>query len=147
MRKRPNLCHELLNEDENSALKGRRREVAQHLAQGASYAVVAKLLYLSPETVRSYAREIYEKAGVSSRREYLNCFYAGSHSPSPALQGLSRRETQVAHCLAAGMTRSQTGTHLGLSGETVKAYARSVFNKLGVNSRDDLYLLAHSSQS
>lgn len=146
MGKRASLCQELLGADENAVLKGRRREVARHLSQGASYAVVAKLLYLSPETVRSYAREIYEKVGVSSRREYLNYFHAGPSFPNPALEGLSRREAQVAHCLAAGMTRGQTGTHLGLSSETVKAYTRSVYNKLGVSSRDDLYLLAHATQ-
>ncbi|MEC4174957.1 helix-turn-helix transcriptional regulator [Adlercreutzia sp. R7] len=139
------LDRKLSNAGGNAMLKGRRREVAWHLSQGASYAVVAKLLYLSPETVRGYAREIYERAGVSSRREYLNFFHADTLASNPTLRGLSQREAQVANCLAAGMTRSQTGTHLGLSSETVKSYARSIFNKLGVSSRDDLYLLTHSS--
>lgn len=144
MRERTDLDRKLSTADGNATLQGRRKEVAWHLSQGASYAVVAKLLYLSPETVRSYAREIYEKAGVSSRREYLNFFHTDILASNPTLRGLSRREAQVANCLAAGMTRSQTGTHLGLSSETVKSYARSVFNKLGVSSRDDLYLLTHS---
>lgn len=47
----------------------RERQVIEQLARGFSYDDVARVLDISPNTVRSYIRTIYEKLDVSSKTE------------------------------------------------------------------------------
>lgn len=48
-------------------LSAREQEILGHLAEGRSAPEIAKLLYLSPATVKSHLRNLYEKLGVSDR--------------------------------------------------------------------------------
>jgi two-component system nitrate/nitrite response regulator NarL len=48
-------------------LSAREREVLQHIAAGRSAPEIAKLLHLSPATVKSHLQALYEKLGVSER--------------------------------------------------------------------------------
>ncbi|MDT5102418.1 MAG: hypothetical protein QOC76_6155 [Mycobacterium sp.] len=48
-------------------LSDREAEILALIAQGKSNADVARLTYLSPNTVKSYIRSIYRKIGVESR--------------------------------------------------------------------------------
>lgn len=134
------------------SLSNREREVAACLVEGASYASTARLLCLSPATVHSHAKRIYRKAGVHSRHELMERCQPGRRCGARALPleaaagPLAPREQDVAACLTQGMTRRQAAQHLGLSPETVKAYARSLFCKLGIRSRDELFELAHSER-
>jgi DNA-binding NarL/FixJ family response regulator len=50
-------------------LSDRESEVLALITQGLSNADVARLTYLSPNTVKSYIRSIYRKIGVSSRTQ------------------------------------------------------------------------------
>jgi DNA-binding CsgD family transcriptional regulator len=50
-----------------AALSRREREVAELVAQGATNQAIADALYLSVKTVESHLRNIFAKAGVSSR--------------------------------------------------------------------------------
>lgn len=50
-------------------LSDRESEVLALITQGKSNADVAKLTYLSPNTVKSYIRTIYRKIGVDSRTQ------------------------------------------------------------------------------
>lgn len=50
-------------------LSDRESEVLALITQGKSNADVAKLTYLSPNTVKSYIRTIYRKIGVASRTQ------------------------------------------------------------------------------
>ena len=50
-------------------LTGREADVLGHLQAGRSNGEIAAALHLSVETVRTHARNIYRKLGVSSRRE------------------------------------------------------------------------------
>jgi DNA-binding NarL/FixJ family response regulator len=49
--------------------------------------------------------------------------------------GLSEREVEVLHLVAEGLTDAQVADRLSLSPRTVSQHLRSVYNKLGVNSR------------
>lgn len=51
------------------AVTERERQVIEQLARGLSYAQVGAVLDISPNTVRSYIRTIYEKLAVSSKTE------------------------------------------------------------------------------
>lgn len=58
---------------------------------------------------------------------------AGSRPHYPA--GLSPREVEVLRLVAQGLTDAEVGERLFLSPRTVGSHLRSVYNKLGVNSR------------
>jgi DNA-binding CsgD family transcriptional regulator len=55
-----------------------------------------------------------------------------------ALDGLSRREREVARLLVAGYSGVNVAAISGLSEHTVKTYVRRLYAKLGVNRRADL---------
>jgi two-component system nitrate/nitrite response regulator NarL len=49
------------------ALTPREQEILVHVAQGRTAPEIAKLLYLSPATVKGHLQAVYEKLGVSDR--------------------------------------------------------------------------------
>ncbi len=53
----------------SEGLSDRESEVLALITQGMSNADVARLTYLSPNTVKSYIRSIYRKIGVTSRTQ------------------------------------------------------------------------------
>lgn len=52
-----------------SPLSEREREILQFLSQGMNYRSVAEKLFLSPHTVKTHIKNIYEKLQVNSRAE------------------------------------------------------------------------------
>ena len=52
---------------ERPGLSAREREILGHIAEGRSAPEIAKLLFLSPATVKSHLGALYEKLGVSDR--------------------------------------------------------------------------------
>lgn len=58
----------LLDESETSPeLSDREREVLQWVARGKSYAAIATILELSPDTIKTYTKRIYAKLDTSDR--------------------------------------------------------------------------------
>jgi len=53
---------------------------------------------------------------------------------------LSPREKEVARLMLKGLTMRQTAAHLGIAESTVNSYCGSLYKKLGVNSRTELFL-------
>jgi DNA-binding CsgD family transcriptional regulator len=51
----------------NDALSERERKVAQHYASGANYKEIATMLHVSPATVRSHLRNVFQKLGVTNK--------------------------------------------------------------------------------
>lgn len=60
---------------------------------------------------------------------------------------LSKRELEVVHCLAQGLTNREIAERLGLSQHTIKNYLFRIFDKLGVSSRIELLFLTLSQAS
>jgi len=54
---------------------------------------------------------------------------------------LSRREMEVVHSLAQGLTNREIAERLGLSQHTIKNYLFRIFDKLGVSSRLELLFM------
>ena len=53
----------------------------------------------------------------------------------PPDDGLSAREREVMSLIAGGHTNGQIAAHLFLAEKTVKNHVRSIYSKLGVDSR------------
>jgi DNA-binding NarL/FixJ family response regulator len=53
----------------------------------------------------------------------------------PEASPLGKREAEVAHLVAEGLSNKQIGARLFISEHTVDSHIRSILNKLGVNSR------------
>lgn len=63
------------------------------------------------------------------------------HTPSLDDTNLSPREKQVVLLLLQGMTLRQVAPELGLTVSTVSTYSKTIYKKLGINSRAELFLL------
>ena len=66
--------HEVLasNAGESCGLTPREEEVLACLLEGRSYESVGRVLFISSSTVKTHARHIYEKMGVSNRDEMID---------------------------------------------------------------------------
>lgn len=79
-------------------LSARERQVIQHLAEGMTNREIAKVLELSPHTVKNYLFRIFDKLGVSSRTEllYLTMNTAQGQAIASGLTGADMDERAVA---------------------------------------------------
>lgn len=66
-------------EDEKvkNALSERESDVIHELKKGSSYAEIGKTLFISTETVRRHATNIYAKLDVKNRMQAVNKFFDG----------------------------------------------------------------------
>ncbi|MEO8147259.1 MAG: response regulator transcription factor [Bacteroidia bacterium] len=59
-------------DDSVNSLSARQKEIIHLLAQGMFYKEISERLFLSPMTVRTHIRNIYEKLHVNSKTEAIN---------------------------------------------------------------------------
>ena len=60
----------------------------------------------------------------------------GSHNP-PLDQRLTPREHEILQCIGDGLTNRQIAEHLTVALSTVKWYVRQIYNKLGIDNREE----------
>ena len=78
------------------------------------------------------AAEVFDAIGAS-----LDARLAQGDAPAPTLPaGLTEREAEVLRLVAAGLSNAEAAEQLYLSRRTVEQHMRSIFNKLGVSSRN-----------
>ena len=90
---------------------------------------------------------VYQGQVWASSREMALALDALASAPivravnAHGLSLLSKRELQVVHCLAEGLSNRQIAERLKLSQHTVKNHLFRVFDKLGVSSRIELLFM------
>jgi DNA-binding NarL/FixJ family response regulator len=67
---------------ETYGVTARESEVATLLAQGCSNAEIAATMVVSPYTVQDHIKSLFEKTGVSSRRELVARIFLDDYMPS-----------------------------------------------------------------
>jgi DNA-binding NarL/FixJ family response regulator len=112
------------------------------------------------EAFRQGARGIFCRTGASAElRKCLQAVHNGQiwannsqlehiigavmQVPAPKFSKtmlLTKREEEVAHLVAAGLSNREVSEKLGLSQHTVKNYLSSVFKELGISNRTELLL-------
>ena len=104
----------------------------------------------SLETLSKCVRAVSEGQIWANGQQTLFAVEALAASPTMrtaaagGLGQLSKRELDVVHCLAEGLTNREIAERLGLSQHTIKNYLFRVFDKLGVSSRLELLYLTLS---
>ncbi|MFM9937838.1 MAG: response regulator [Novosphingobium sp.] len=64
--------------------------------------------------------------------------------PTGPLERLNQRERRIARLVARGLRNRDIGTELGIGEGTVKVYLHAMYQKLGIDNRTELALLAVS---
>ena len=59
------------------------------------------------------------------------------HPTKPSIPGLTPREGQIIAILAEGKVPKEVSSELGITYETVRAYLRSIYRKMGVRSQTE----------
>jgi DNA-binding NarL/FixJ family response regulator len=101
----------------------------------------------SLEMLSKCVRRVYEGQIWANAEQMKFAIEALAASPTVravsanGVELLSKRELEVVHCLAEGLTNRDIATRLGLSQHTIKNYLFRVFDKLGVSSRLELLSL------
>lgn len=68
----------------------------------------------------------------------------GGGSGEPEAPRLTPREMDITRLVAAGLRNKQIAYETGMAEPTVKMHLHNIFDKLGIGSRTELALLAHS---
>jgi DNA-binding CsgD family transcriptional regulator len=130
-----------------AALTARELEVLRRIGEGESTRQIARGLRISPATVYTHVRSVFQKLGVRTRGQAA-ALVAGQpnlRNPRPSqrdvlappptpFDALTRREIEVLRCMAAGLPHVAIAERLILSPNTVRTHVRSVLAKLGVSS-------------
>src|SRR3954468_18217296 len=95
-----------------------------------------RALTLAWEEGRGMTAELALAGLVSATRQNVSLAPPSAARPAtPAPVGLTRREREVLHWLAAGLTNPEIAQRLVVSQPTVNTHVASIFKKLGVTSR------------
>lgn len=78
-------------------LSPRKREIVELICQGMGRKEIAACMAVSPETIKQYTRDIYQRAGVHSAKELL-AQILGCHSLGWAAGWLSDRAASPREC-------------------------------------------------
>jgi LuxR family maltose regulon positive regulatory protein len=123
---------------------GRSLELAEpeairriYLDEGAPIAALLKLLHQSQEVplrLRDYAQELLEALDASSREALAHRVPAPT---SERAEPLTRREQQVLHLIAVGLSGPEIAQELVVAYSTVRSHIKSIYGKLGAHSRHE----------
>ena len=127
----------------------REAEVLAQLARGRTNLEIARVLFLSPGTVRKHLERIFRKLGVHNRtdaaRRTLEGFADAAEMKAtltrlgmtslPHRLALTRRESEVLQLVSLGQSNTQIAESLGVSTSTIRRHLEHIYSKTGAHSR------------
>jgi LuxR family maltose regulon positive regulatory protein len=123
---------------------GRSLELAEpegvrriYLDEGAPVAVLLELLRQSrevPQRLRDYAQVLLKVLDSSSSEDLA---VRAPASGFGMVEPLTRRERQVLHLIAAGLSGPEIAKELVVAYSTVRSHIKRIYGKLGVHSRHE----------
>lgn len=145
----PSRSHALIGRAADAlGLSPLQRRLALAMLDEPTLEAAALSLGVGRETARDALDGVLQKAGVRRSSQLvgrlidLSCSLTETESAqgstAAVVLGLSPAEASVAERVAEGDTAEQAALILGLKSGTVKAYRRSIFEKLGINRSRDL---------
>jgi two-component system, NarL family, response regulator DegU len=96
----------------------------------------------APEVLAQAIRAVYNGEEWLSPRVTPTLLRTMRQGELTLLDDLTNRETEVLKLMALGMKNSEIADALFVTGQTIKNYVRTIFRKLGVDSRVEAVLLA-----
>ena len=116
------------------------RSVSALATDGLTNREIGERLLMSRHTVDAHLRSIYRKLGVNSRLTPINAKEGESAAQAAnrkraGMTGLTDTERSVAALATQGLTNREVAERLFMSRYTVDSHLRSIYRKLGVNSR------------
>lgn len=103
--------------------------------------------YLTKNTsfskIKEHIKEVAAGGGAMSAGialQVMKHFQKNINSP------LTRRETEILECIAAGQSRTKIAAALFIDKETVKSHIKNIYHKLDVNSRDEAIKVARDGK-
>ncbi len=127
-------------------LTARELEVASMAAEGFTSLTIAQALSLSERTVQGHLRRAMRALDVRSRAA-LPAALASLPEVGPTAvptAELTRRQTEVAGLVRAGLSNAEIAAALGISVKTVEKHVAMIFDRWGVSSRTAVARLARS---
>ena len=115
---------------------------------------IAGTMYITESTIKTHARSIYAKLGVSSKRQLIDFYRSTNKNADPfnkdnkepnlpvekafytiIAEPITKTEAIVLHKMLSGMTNKEIATHLGISVNTVRTHISHIYQKVGVAGR------------
>lgn len=128
-----------------SSLTKREKGILELAASGMSNPHIAKHLWISEQTVKFHLNNVYRKLGVANRTEASSLVEISPEKITPvqskSWQQLTRRQKEIANCIASGETDAQIAIRLGITKETVKFHVHNVLVNTGTKNRTELACL------
>ncbi|MCM6788951.1 response regulator transcription factor [Nocardia sp. CDC159] len=108
------------------------KEASPQQVLTAIRAVATGCMVIAPPVTRRWVETSGERGDADIR-------------PSPKLEGLTTRETEVLRLVGVGMSNTEIASRLSVSASTVKTHLHHVMAKLGVGSRAQAVVVAYES--
>ncbi len=133
---------------QGTAFTETERQVLAYIIDDHDSDVTAYFLSLPLREVRAAEKSLCEKCGAASRSALL--IMIGSLKRKDQINDLaailadydlSPREEEVCTLLLSGRTLQQISNELGIAFSTTNTYCKSLYRKLNVNSRTELYVM------
>jgi len=114
-------------------------EVAQALQKGAAGLVLKES---SPDQLLECVRRVHAGERWLDPEAMSRVGGASSQEPDDRAASLTAREREVVRMIASGLRNRDIGERLSISENTVKVHLHNIYEKLGVEGRMELLLLA-----
>lgn len=132
------------------ALTKRELEMLDYISTGLPNSEIARLAFVTEQTVKFHLSSIYRKLGVKSRTEAAQLAAQAKGINDTDLEiaasrfyDLTKREKEVLAAVARGLSNRQAANEFSVKEQTVKFHLANIFQKLNVKTRTEaLNLLA-----